>query len=239
VKDCFRFALSWAVSTQSLLDGAQTITLIGWPSNRKSDEGDGIMRSWAFTVDRNVADASKTFESAMAMLGGTQISRLSNGFSIQHVGTGPFQVSGTAILAPLDATRTCVDVVVPMPPSAKIALTASWVVMAILVLIIATNFNTAWRWWWLGPTFGICGFVGVFSISLGQLASNELYWRIVAGFMPSNVRPINVMPTPGTPQATSGVDIPDQLKALGQLRRDGVLSDAEFEAKKAELLKRM
>jgi hypothetical protein len=197
------------------------------------------MRSWAFTVDRNVADASKEFESVMAMLGGTQISRLSNGFSIQLVGTGPFQVNGTAALDPLDATRTRVDVVVPTPPSTKIAVTACYIGMAILVLIIATNLNTAWRWWWIGPAFGICGLAGVLSMSLGQLASNELYWHVVAGFMPSNVRPINVVPTPSSPQATAGVDITDQLKALGQLHRDGVLSDAEFEAKKAELLKRM
>jgi plasmid stabilization system protein ParE len=39
--------------------------------------------------------------------------------------------------------------------------------------------------------------------------------------------------------AASAPDIPDQIKKLGELRDSGVLSDDEFEAKKAELLRRL
>jgi hypothetical protein len=38
---------------------------------------------------------------------------------------------------------------------------------------------------------------------------------------------------------TSGQSIPDQIARLDELRRNGVLTDAEFEAKKAQLLDRM
>ncbi|MGH2736308.1 MAG: PH domain-containing protein, partial [Actinomycetota bacterium] len=41
------------------------------------------------------------------------------------------------------------------------------------------------------------------------------------------------------PQASSGTSIPEQIEALARLRDRGALSDAEFEAKKKELLDRL
>ncbi|MGI9600408.1 MAG: PH domain-containing protein [Acidimicrobiales bacterium] len=43
----------------------------------------------------------------------------------------------------------------------------------------------------------------------------------------------------GSAQAPAEDSIPDQIEKLDQLRRQGVLTDAEFDAKKAELLGRM
>ena|SRR5690242_14641586 len=43
---------------------------------------------------------------------------------------------------------------------------------------------------------------------------------------------------PGSRRAEPRDDVTDQLRKLDELRRDGVLSDEEFEAKKAELLAR-
>lgn len=43
----------------------------------------------------------------------------------------------------------------------------------------------------------------------------------------------------GRGAAPSGASIPDQIAQLDELRRQGVLSDAEFQAKKAQLLDRM
>ena len=43
----------------------------------------------------------------------------------------------------------------------------------------------------------------------------------------------------GSAQAPAAESIPEQIEKLDQLRRQGVLTDAEFEAKKAELLGRM
>jgi uncharacterized membrane protein YdbT with pleckstrin-like domain len=42
-------------------------------------------------------------------------------------------------------------------------------------------------------------------------------------------------PTPERP----GVSIPDQIEALARLKQEGVISEAEYEAKKAQLLERM
>jgi hypothetical protein len=39
--------------------------------------------------------------------------------------------------------------------------------------------------------------------------------------------------------ATAGLDIPDQIRKLGELRDSGLLSEEEFVAKKADLLERM
>lgn len=41
------------------------------------------------------------------------------------------------------------------------------------------------------------------------------------------------------PRADAGPSIPEQIEQLDELRRRGVLTDAEFEAKKADLLRRM
>ncbi len=43
----------------------------------------------------------------------------------------------------------------------------------------------------------------------------------------------------GRVAAPAGASIPDQINQLDQLRQRGVLSDAEFEAKKSELLRRL
>jgi uncharacterized membrane protein YdbT with pleckstrin-like domain len=39
--------------------------------------------------------------------------------------------------------------------------------------------------------------------------------------------------------ATQGTSIPEQIEALARLKRDGAISEAEYEAKKAQLLERM
>ena len=46
-------------------------------------------------------------------------------------------------------------------------------------------------------------------------------------------------PEPVAPASGGGDSIPDQIKKLGQLRDDGILTDEEFETKKRELLDRM
>ena len=43
----------------------------------------------------------------------------------------------------------------------------------------------------------------------------------------------------GPPASTSAESIPDQIEKLDQLRRQGIITPQEFEAKKAELLRRM
>jgi hypothetical protein len=193
------------------------------------------MHSRVVVTDRNVADASQAFESAMATLGGTNISRLPNGFSVQRVGGSLFEATGTAALTPLDATRTRIDVVVPMPTNSKIIAIPCWIAAAIVLAIGFTLPPTAA--WWINSVFIACMLGGLIAQSAGELASVELCWMIIAGFMPCSARPISVVATPASTPAT--VDVTDQLKTLAQLHRDGILTDAEFEAKKAELLKRM
>ncbi|GIH19923.1 SHOCT domain-containing protein [Rugosimonospora africana] len=44
---------------------------------------------------------------------------------------------------------------------------------------------------------------------------------------------------PAGPPAAGGADVPSQIAGLAQLRDQGIISDAEFETKKADLLSRM
>jgi len=47
-----------------------------------------------------------------------------------------------------------------------------------------------------------------------------------------------LLDAPGSHRTAARDDVTDQLRKLDELRRDGVLTDEEFEAKKAELLAR-
>ncbi len=46
-------------------------------------------------------------------------------------------------------------------------------------------------------------------------------------------------PVPSAPTASGDGDVIEQLRKLGELRDAGIVTDAEFEAKKAELLARL
>ena len=67
-----------------------------------------------------------------------------------------------------------------------------------------------------------------------NLVQNEIYRQKEA----LESRKLHRMGTAGAGAGTAP-DIPEQNARLDQLRRDGLLSDAEFEAKKQELLGRM
>ena len=64
---------------------------------------------------------------------------------------------------------------------------------------------------------------------------NEIYRQMEA----NENRKFDRIGTVGGPGAGAGPSIPEQIDQLADLRRRGVLTDAEFEAKKADLLRRM
>jgi hypothetical protein len=66
----------------------------------------------------------------------------------------------------------------------------------------------------------------------GKAITDLVRQRLSAGKPASPTEPV-AQPAPGGP------DIPDQIRKLGELRDAGVLTDEEFESKKAELLSRM
>ena len=53
------------------------------------------------------------------------------------------------------------------------------------------------------------------------------------------VTPAGVVTSPTPPAAPAAAPIPEQIRQLAELRDRGAITDAEFEAKKAELLRRM
>ena len=54
-----------------------------------------------------------------------------------------------------------------------------------------------------------------------------------------HVAPATAPQQPGLPAAAPGNSMIDQLKALGELRDAGILTEDEFAAKKADLLSRL
>ena len=72
-------------------------------------------------------------------------------------------------------------------------------------------------------------------LSKGQAsAAKQLLEKLVAA---SSGRVSGGLPPPPTPPPP--IDISDQIRKLGELRDQGLLSDAEFDAKKAQLLERL
>jgi hypothetical protein len=51
--------------------------------------------------------------------------------------------------------------------------------------------------------------------------------------------PVAMVQQPAAAPASPGAAVPDQIEQLARLRDQGHITDAEFEAKKAELLDRM
>jgi uncharacterized membrane protein YdbT with pleckstrin-like domain len=73
-----------------------------------------------------------------------------------------------------------------------------------------------------------------------NLAQNEIY-RQVEGLEDRRLRRLGQAAAEAAPatHAEPQLSIPEQIEKLDQLRRQGVLADEEFEAKKRELLDRM
>jgi hypothetical protein len=66
----------------------------------------------------------------------------------------------------------------------------------------------------------------------------SLLTSLILGNHPSQAQPFqNAVPLPS--RSDTPIDIPEQLKKLGALKDAGVLTDAEFQAKKTELLARL
>jgi hypothetical protein len=75
--------------------------------------------------------------------------------------------------------------------------------------------------------------VGTASAVSNKAASNQAAKAQAAAPAP-DVAPAGA-PAPAAPAALSD-DVYDQLKKLGELREAGILTDAEFDAKKAQIL---
>src|SRR5262245_27945192 len=68
-----------------------------------------------------------------------------------------------------------------------------------------------------------------------SVVQNEIYRQMEA----NNTRMFGGMRGPAPTQPSTDLSIPDQIERLDDLRKRGLISDHEFEAKKAELLNRM
>lgn len=90
--------------------------------------------------------------------------------------------------------------------------------------------------WWAIVTIATVGYGDVTPITPeGRLAASVLIvvgitlWAAITGTITSLL----------ITSKSVGASIPEQIRQLGELRRDDLLSEAEFEAKKAELLARI
>ena len=206
-------------------------------------------------VNGSVADASTVFADAVRAAGGTVSSQLPGQpirFTIKRPGNlwegknTPYE--GTANLVPLNAAQTRIDVTVSCA-----AMFYVYLGLGVLFLFLFA--------YWLSPLFLLVGLVAVVwsafqaagpwaqevanhviaalpsaatAVAGGSAPAATITAAPVAAASPA-VNPV----APPASGAAGTVDVADELKKLGELHATGVLTDDEFQAKKAELLKRL
>lgn len=208
------------------------------------------MASSGAVVNGSVAEASAVLVGAVRTAGGTLTAQAPGQpirFSIKRPGNiwegknTPYD--GTAALIPLNATQTRIDVAVSCSPTFYLY----------LGLVVIFMFLFAF---WLTPLLMLLGLVGIvwFAFQAAGPWAQEVANHVIASLPPAGVAapatavstapavtdpPVNPGPSPHVSDPSAGADITDQLKKLGELHATGVLTDEEFQAKKADLLKRL
>lgn len=205
-------------------------------------------------VNGSVAEASTVFADAVRAAGGTVSSQFPGQpirFTIKRPGTiwegknTPYE--GTANLVPLSAGQTRIDVVVSCSPMFYLYLGLG----VIFVFLFA---------YWLSPLIVLLGLVAVVWSAFQAAGpwAQEVANHVIAALPTAAIAvagasapatPFTAAPALASPAANpasphvsdpaGSADVVDQLKKLGDLHATGVLTDEEFQAKKAELLKRL
>lgn len=206
-------------------------------------------------VNGSVADASTTFADAVRAAGGTVSSQLPGQpirFTIKRPGNiwqgknTPYE--GTVNLVPLSAAQTRIDVAVSVS-----AMFYLYLGLGVIFLFLFA--------YWLSPLVVLLGLVAVVWSAFQAAGpwAQEVANHVIAALpsavtaVPAAAGPATTITTapvaaaspavnPASPHvsdATSTADVADQLKKLGELHATGVLTDEEFQTKKAELLKRL
>jgi Short C-terminal domain len=206
-------------------------------------------------VNGSVAEASAVFADAVRAAGGTVSSQLPGQpirFTIKRPGNiwegknTPYE--GTANLVPLSAGQTRIDVAVSCSAMFYLYLGLG----VIFVFLLA---------YWLSPLIVLLGLVAVVWSAFQAAGpwAQEVANHVIAA-LPSAAIAVAGASAPA-PAATAApaaatspaanpapphvsdpvgsADVADQLKKLGELHATGVLTDEEFQTKKAELLKRL
>ena len=212
------------------------------------------MASSGAVVNGSVAEASTVFADAVRAAGGTVSSQLPGQpirFTIKRPGNiwqgknTPYE--GTANLIPLSAGQTRIDVAVSCSP------------MFYLYLGLGVIFLFLFVYW--SPLIVLLGLVAVVWSAFQAAGpwAQEVANHVTAALPPAafavagasaptatnTAAPAAGASPPANPvsshacDSAGGADIADELKKLGELHTTGVLTDEEFQAKKAELLKRL
>lgn len=139
--------------------------------------------------------------------------------------------AGVAHLAPGSPGQTRVDVAV----RAREIDVAAAVIVPIVTVLFLGFMPTPWPMFNLVMIFVALGWGAYLSYLQFSMWPQEHLDRIVAALAPATGTAWGSVES----QHSMGSDAAEQLKKLGELRATGVLTDAEFNSKKAELLKRI
>jgi len=197
------------------------------------------------------AESSQTFLQALTDAGGTATTQIPGQpikFNLKDAGKRGWQdwryftYEGTAVLSNQPDAATRIDLMIACPPSYILYAGGCALVGLLIALLLIPGFGLLL---WLIALFG----VGWAIYQATSVYPDELLDRIVSRIpgiitissTPSAPVPPGAVPTApvSPPPVSNGNAVADQLKKLAELHTAGVLTDAEFTAKKAELLKRL
>lgn len=201
-------------------------------------------------VDGDVVSATRLCAEAVKAAGGSVSASVPGDavrFTIKRKGSWrdsrntPFE--GTARVTAVSAAQSRIDLDVALAGLFYAYIGLSALAMLILVLFMPIYGGIPLL------LFGIIALVWITFLAAGTWPQ-EMADTIIGSLTPSAKAPPQTATIPPPPSAVTqsppatapsghGAQVMEDLKRLGELHASGVLTDAEFEAKKAELLKRM
>lgn len=151
---------------------------------------------------------------------------------------------GRAIIAPGSAANTS-TLSIAVEPASQFIIYAAGIGLA--ALIVGSLFINASLWFLIVAGAEVFLFYSIFTRwpadALAHIHTRMQVSPKVSGGgpapQPAPIYAPSPSPTPATPAKTTAADVADEIRHLAELRDQGHITAAEFEAKKTELLKRI
>ena len=188
----------------------------------------------------------QTFLRALSEAGGTATTQIPGQpvkFNLKETGKRGWQdwryftFEGTAALTDQPDASTRIDLSITCPSSYFLYAAGCAIVALLFAVLIIPGFGLLL---WLVGMLGIGWAVYQATSVYPEELTDRVVSRIPGVISVSSVTPVApTAPVAPPPPASSGNSVADQLKKLGELHAAGILTEAEFAAKKADLLKRL
>lgn len=203
------------------------------------------MANRSVVVRGTVAEVEQSFLQALAGVDGTATTQVPGQpikFNLKDIGKKGLQdwryftFEGSATLLEQPDACTRIDMAVSCPGSYFLYAAACAIVGLVIAFMIPGFGIVLWLIALIGVGWSVYQASSVYPEQLADRIVSRIPGIVTIG---SASPPSPAVATASPPLASGGSVVAEQLKKLGELHSAGVLTDAEFAAKKTELLKRL